>query len=141
MSNNNADEIARKIREFQEQVIKQAMLQGMNDVLNFCEDESKKTSPIMDGRLRASIESEAGISGSHVEGCLYTNVEYAPYKHEGTGIYAKSGGRQIPWVYPGKDGQFVFTRGQKAKPFMKDAVMKNTSKIKMIMKNGIKKKL
>lgn len=140
-SHSNIKEIKMKLKNFTDVEVIMAIMQGMNDVVNFVEGESKKNCSIDDGRLRASIESKAERSGSKILGEVFTNVEYGAYVHEGTGIYAKTGGRKTPWIYLGKDGNFVKTNGQKANPFIKNAVLKNTVKIKKIMRNGIKKKI
>lgn len=53
---------------------------------------------------------------------VWNPLKYAPYVHNGTGIYAP-GGRQTPWTYyDEKNGKFYTTRGQKPKPWLKDAI-------------------
>lgn len=54
-------------------------------------------------------------------GYVGSNLEYAPYVHQGTGIYAKDGNsrKQVPWVYYSeKDGQRHVTKGTKPRPFL-----------------------
>lgn len=89
-------------------------------------------------RLRNSIthlvDAEAG------EAYIGTNVEYAIYVHEGTGIYAESGnGRQTPWMFKGDDGEYHWTRGMKPNRFLRNAIEKNREKYKSIMENELKK--
>ncbi len=87
------------------------------------ESKAKQEVPVDDGQLRQSITHTVEIENTDVKGYIGSNVEYAPYVHEGTGIYAKNGdGRQTPWIYPTADGKFVKTEGQKPKPFLQDAV-------------------
>lgn len=46
------------------------------------------------------------------------SVFYAPFVHEGTGIFNRSGeGRQTPWAFPVGNGEYRMTRGQKPNPF------------------------
>lgn len=140
MNSNNADEIAQKLNEFIELTLKQSMKAGIDGICNFVEAEAKKNTKIDTGRLRGSIESKSNVSGNSVQGCVYTNVEYAHYHHEGTGIYARKGGRSTTWVYE-ENGEFIKTNGQKPNPFLEDAVLDNTTKIKNAMVNGVKNKL
>lgn len=78
-----------------------------------------------DGQLAGSLHSEVGKENQNFYGVVYSNAEYAPYVHEGTGIYAKEGnGRKTPWVYRTLEGDFYTTRGQEPNPFLKDAFEK-----------------
>lgn len=95
------------------------------------EADAKKNAPIDDGRLRGSIESKV----SKDEGSVFTNLEYAAFVHEGTGVY-NSNGRKTPWIYKSKDGKLVKTIGQKPKPFLKDAVDGNIERILNLFKEG-----
>jgi HK97 gp10 family phage protein len=72
--------------------------------------------PVDKGQLQSSIRVDYSLGGLSAE--ISPNKEYAPYVHEGTGIYAKSGmGRKTPWFVKTDDGGFI-TRGQKPNPFM-----------------------
>lgn len=67
-----------------------------------------------------------------------TNVEYAPYVELGTGIYAEGGGgRPTPWVYQDANGNWHYTHGQKAQPFLKPAVAEHADKYREIIKNAL----
>ena len=74
-----------------------------------------------------------------------SNAPYAPYVHEGTGLYAVDGhGRKdVPWYFP-VDGlnkdcglpkrkirgkEFFYTSGQHPTPFLKDAIEENKDNI------------
>ena len=92
---------------------------GLTKACMIVENKAKEHCPVDDGTLRASITSEV----KNGVGLVGTNVEYAPYVHEGTGIYAKNGnGRQTPWTYRSADGTYHRTVGQKPKPFLQDAL-------------------
>lgn len=105
------------------------------------------------------------------DGVVGTNVPYAPYVHQGTGIYAIDGnGRQDGWWYPATEemvikychpsdyqiageptkytdayywnGQWwIFTRGQTPKPFLTDALDANEDKIKALFEDAVKENL
>ena len=81
--------------------------------------------PANTGALRRSIQTSVGETSDGVEGRVGTDVEYAPYLHEGTGIYSRTGtGRKdVPWVYysPAR-GSFFTTEGIKPRPFLSDAL-------------------
>lgn len=79
------------------------------------EAEAKKECPVDDGQLRQSITYE--IDG--LVGAVGTNVEYAPYVHQGTGIYAVNGdGRKDRWSYQDEKGNWHSTIGQQPQPFL-----------------------
>ncbi|DBA34936.1 TPA_asm: tail completion or Neck1 protein [Caudoviricetes sp. vir524] len=73
-----------------------------------------------------------------------TNVEYAPYLEYGTGIYAENGkGRTTPWVYyyagtKGPEG-WRFTRGNKAKPFLRPAYDENKEKVQEVVRGELER--
>ena len=107
--------------------LKQCLKQGMEKACLVVERDAKKNCPVDVGRLRDSIEHDVDVQDSTIEGYVGTNVEYAPYVHEGTGIYT-TGGRNTPWFYY-DDGKLIRTVGQQAQPFLQDAVDSNSSKI------------
>ena len=53
---------------------------GLTDIASDIEEEAKNKAPVDTGRLRASIEAE--VKG--LEANIGTDVEYAPYVHDGT---------------------------------------------------------
>ena len=121
------------------------MLEGLNDVLanlentidkikvcesvaidrgcQVIENKARELCPVDDGILRASITHKVQESSvGTITGTVGTGVEYAPYVHQGTGLFAVDGnGRKEPWVYKDAKGQFHKTIGQKPQPFLLDA--------------------
>ena len=73
-----------------------------------------------------------------------TNLEYAPYLEYGTGIYAENGeGRKTPWVYyyagtKGPEG-WRFTRGMKAKPFLRPAYDENKERVQDVVREELER--
>lgn len=99
------------------------------------EADSKILCPVDDGQLRQSITYEV----DNYTGAVGTNVEYAPYVHQGTGIFAVNGdGRKDRWCYKDEKGVWHTTRGQQPNPFLERALDINKNKIKQIFKDEIR---
>lgn len=101
----------------------------MENACLLIEGEARKECPVDQGFLRASITHSIREDGDKLIGTIGSNLEYAPYVHQGTGIYAVNGdGRKTPWGYVVKAGKykgFHWTRGQKPNPFLARAVTKS----------------
>lgn len=83
------------------------------------EGYAKKLAHVDTGNLRNSIGHKVDPDGQTVY--IGTNAEYAAYVELGTGRYAE-GGRPTPWVYKDDEGNYHWTAGNPAKPFLKPAV-------------------
>lgn len=134
MADNN--EFVKSIDEATAKIISD-MKRKMNKACLVVEADAKRGCPVDQGFLRASITSEASASVSEITGRIGSNLEYAPYVHNGTGIYAKNGdGRKTPWGYEvmkGKYKGFHWTQGQKPQPFLEDAKIRNKAAIERIL--------
>ena len=101
------------------------------------ETQAKQDCPVDVGILRASITSEVEFTGDEIIGRIGSNEEYAPYVHNGTGIYAVNGdGRKTPWTYIVKAGKYKgghYTLGQKPNPFLEYAKLFNMDRILRIL--------
>lgn len=103
-----------------------AVKKGLRKACLIIEDSAKEKCPKDDGTLKGSITHEIKDN----DGIVGTVVKYAPYVHEGTGIYAsEKRGRRTPWTYTDEKGVTHTTRGQKPQPFLKDAAEENKQKI------------
>lgn len=123
----NADEVFDAITK----QITNGVREGITQACLIVEYDAKVDCPVDDGVLRQSITHSVEEEEGMVVGYVGTNVEYAPYVHQGTGIYAVEGNgrKEVPWVYKGKDGKFYSTKGIKPRPFIYNAMEKNRSKI------------
>lgn len=90
--------------------------------------------PVDTGRLRNSISHV--VDGNTVY--IGTNVEYAPYVELGTGKYYP-GGRPTPWVYQDAKGDWHWTAGNPAQPFLKPAVTNHMETYQNIIKDELSK--
>lgn len=101
------------------------------------EGVAKQKCPVDLGPLRASITSETNYNTNEIVGRVGSQLEYAPYVHNGTGIYAKDGnGRKTPWTYTVKSGKYVGTHvtiGQKPQPFLENGRNDSISEIERIL--------
>lgn len=98
---------------------KEFIRESLEESCLLVEGEAKENCPVKDGQLRQSITSEV----EDYVGVVGTNVEYAPYVHQGTGIYAVNGdGRKTRWSYQDEEGNWHSTIGQQPNPFLEKAL-------------------
>lgn len=109
----------------------QKLAKGIDKATLYIEGEAKKNCPVDDGVLRASITHYVEIEETRAIGYVGSNLEYAPYVHQGTGIYALEGkGRkEVPWTYKDIKGEWHTTSGLKPVPFLQNAIDANQHKL------------
>lgn len=129
-------EFAKSVDNATDQII-QDMKEKMDRSCLVVEGEARKNCPVDQGPLKASITSETETTEEEVIGRVGSNLEYAPYVHNGTGIYAKDGnGRKTPWGYEVKTGKhkgFHWTHGQKPQPFLENAKLTKKNEVEKIL--------
>jgi hypothetical protein len=85
--------------------------QDINRRTNATLRTARNKCPVDEGRLRSSLASEIRVQGSVVVGRVGTNLDYALWVHEGTGIYAGRGyitpkrGKFLSWPVKNNSGQ------------------------------------
>lgn len=102
------------------------------------EGYAKKEAPVAKengGRLRNSISHK--VDPDEPAAYVGTNVEYAPYVEFGTGKYV-AGGRPTPWVYQDDEGNWHWTRGNEAQPYLKPAVANHARQYRGIIESELK---
>lgn len=131
--NVDSSEVTRNINTFIDSTLPNATKDGMEQVCLFIEGESKKNCPpSVTGNLRASITYSIEEEDSKIRGFVGSNLDYAPFVHQGTGIHALEGkGRQaVPWTYKDeRTGEFVSTDGIEPTPFIQMAIDQNREKL------------
>lgn len=136
MSNDDNREFQRSLEEATYKMIMEAF-KNTEKACVFLEGEAKKNCPVDMGILRAAMFHDVGLSETEIVGSVANSKEYAPYVHQGTGIYAKDGnGRKTPWKYKVEKGKYAgwhITRGQKPNPFLEKAKLNNKDKINNIL--------
>ncbi|MDM8312905.1 HK97 gp10 family phage protein [Clostridium cadaveris] len=115
----------------------QEAAENMKKACLVVERDAKKNCPVDQGILRASMQYDVSVTTAEIVGTVSNGSEYAPYVHQGTGIYAKDGnGRKTPWKYEVKKGKYKgwhITKGQKPQPFLDKAKLDNKNKILKIL--------
>lgn len=99
------------------------------------EGYAKDLAPFDTGWLKNSIAHKVDDDGSSVY--IGTNVRYAAYQEFGTGKYYP-GGRPTPWAYQDVYGNWHWTAGNKAHPFLKPAVADHAQTYKNIIEEELK---
>ncbi|MHC5248819.1 HK97 gp10 family phage protein [Enterococcus sp. LJL90] len=121
------------------QEIQDLLVRNMDIALDVVADTAKSNVGVQTGALRADTRPlGVEIRGDEVVGAVGNSLEYAPYHHQGTGIYAVDGnGRKTPWVYKDpKTGDVVFTKGSKPNPYLKNAVEAEQGTIAQLLGGG-----
>lgn len=98
------------------------------------EGYAKDLAPVDTGRLRNGISH--AVSEDEMAAYVGSNTSYAPYVELATGIYA-DGGRPTPWVYQDDAGNWHWTRGNPAQPFLAPAVKNHAQTYSNIIKDEL----
>ena len=133
------ENISIKVKDFIANAFPEAIMSALEDACQMIENTAVDKCPVDDGTLRASITHSVEREENKFVGAVGSNLEYAPYVHEGTGIYAREGkGRtDVPWNYQDDEGNWHSTSGQKPNPYMRPALEENRENIKRILKEGL----
>ena len=111
-----------------------AVLRALERCGEQAEGYAKDLAPVDTGNLRNSISHKVDTEEPAVY--IGSNTSYAPYVELATGIYAE-GGRPTPWVYQDANGNWHWTRGNKAQPFLKPAVADHAKEYQSIIKTEL----
>lgn len=117
-----------------------ALIAGLEKVCQMIENTAKEECPVDDGHLRADIQHE--IDPHKKIGIIGNTLEYAPYRHEGTGIYAigGKGRKEVPWRYKDVKGKWHTTKGIKPKRYLLAAINANRNNILKVLGEGARAK-
>lgn len=114
-----------------------AILRALERCGSQAEGYAKDLAPVDTGRLRNSISHK--VDEEEKAAYIGSDLDYAVYVELATGIYA-DGGRPTPWVYQDDAGNWHWTAGNPAQPFLAPAVKDHTQTFRNIiedeMKNG-----
>ena len=111
-----------------------AVLRALERCGSQAEGYAKDLAPVDTGNLRNSISHKVDDGEPAVY--IGSNTSYAPYVELATGIYAE-GGRPTPWVYQDENGNWHWTRGNPAQPFLAPAVKNHAQTYSNIIKDEL----
>lgn len=115
---------------------KAAVLRALERCGSEAEGYAKELVPVDTGNLRNSISHQ--VDEGDPAAYVGTNSEYGAYVELGTGIYAESGGRPTPWVYQDANGNWHWTQGNRAQPYLKPAVADHAQTYRNIIEDEMK---
>lgn len=99
------------------------------------EGYAKDLCPVDTGNLKNSISHKVIDGDPSV--VIGTNSQYGAYVELGTGMYV-SGGRPTPWAYKDIYGNWHWTHGNPAKPYLKPAVSDHAQTYRNIIEDEMK---
>ena len=112
-----------------------AVLRALERCGEQAEGYAKDLAPVDTGNLRNSISHKVDDGEPAVY--IGSNVEYAAYVELGTGKYTE-GGRPTPWVYQDDNGNWHWTAGNPAQPFLAPAVKEHATTYRNIIEDELK---
>ncbi|MBC5647556.1 HK97-gp10 family putative phage morphogenesis protein [Christensenella tenuis] len=137
----DASEVLGNFENFVKKALPDAIKDGLEQACLVVENAAKNNCPADKGTLRASITHVVEENGENLEGYVGSGIDYAPYIHQGTGLFAIDGNgrKNVPWRYQDEKGEWHTTEGQRPNPFISDAIEQNRAKIINCFKDVMKK--
>lgn len=123
----NSKEILAALQEAAERALEKCGL--------VAEGYAKRLVPVDTGNLRNSITHE--VDPEEPAAYIGTNSEYGAYVELGTGKYYP-GGRPTPWKYQDAQGNWHWTKGNPARPFLKPSVSDHAQTYRSIIEDELK---
>lgn len=118
--------------------IEQEIIRGLIKAGMLVEGQAVLLVPVDSGELRDSIGYK--VDEGRLVAYVGTNVEHGIYQEFGTGAYAEKGnGRKGGWAYKDAEGKWVFTNGNRPKPFLRPAFRRNKKAIKAVLEDALSK--
>ena len=124
----------KKLERVIKKLLPEAVKAGLTEAAQLVEDRAIAKCPVDDGYLQARITHEV----TNDNAIIGTVVEYAPYVHEGTGIYASAKrGRHTAWSFIDSKGVKHTIKGQKPNPFLQKAAEEKRGDILKCFENKL----
>ena len=122
-----------------QKAISQAVEEAVTKSAYKVEGDAKVNCPVDTSRLRDSIHTEFDFSNNNHVAIIGTDVEYASIiELYGSGMYNPNSSKPNGWVYKDAKGNYRFTKGQQARPFLYPALKQNEQDIKNYIIHSIK---
>ena len=114
--------------------LKQVSGQALEEVALLVEGQAKALAAVSSGELRDKIDHIMSEQDGMKIARIGSPVDYAIYVEYGTGEFAENGaGRKGGWVYKDPSGEWFFTWGQEAQPFLRPAFRRNRNNIEKVI--------
>lgn len=135
----DTDGFIRALEQYADRKEKQ-IVDGLTKAALEVERKARAKCPKDTTALRQSITHDVRPRGPKVTAIVGSELEYAPYVHEGTGIHSRTGmGRQdVPWSYQDEKGDWHTTDGMEPRPFLEEARNECKDRISQIMFDALK---
>lgn len=135
----DSDTFMRRLDSYAERKLKQ-IESGLTKGCIKVQERAMEKCPKDTDALRQSISYRVDMYGAKAAGMVGSELEYAPYVHEGTGIHSRTGmGRKdVPWSYQDEEGKWHSTDGIEPHPFLEEARNESRDRILEIMFNALK---
>ena len=148
--------VADNLMKIAEDLHGREMIRGMRRIVLTVLADAKRNAPVDTGRLRSGLNASVergSFKGIGVQGIVgvSSNVEYAPYMENGTGIFAGNARHKFPppsafegWAKRHNMNAFLVARaiyragGLKPRHFLKNALEKHEKNIHKTIGNTIK---
>lgn len=115
--------------------LKSACLRALERMGQQAEGYAIDLVPVDTGMLQNSLTHK--VVPSELTVYAGSNMAYAVYAECGTGKYYP-GGRDTPWVYQDAKGNWHYTHGQRAQPYLKPAIANHIGTYKNILESEMK---
>ena len=152
MANVSIKGVERVVQKFNN-IANMNLRSAVNEATKLVHGQAKELAPVDSGDLAGSIHMQVKDTGKEMQGRVYTNLEYAAYVEFGTGIKGngtypyKVEGLSLKykdkgWAYFDEDkGEWIYTKGQEAQPYMYPALANHKKTIEKMLKNAVSKAL
>lgn len=130
------------LQRLSEEEILDAAKPGMQKGLSLIHADAQANCPVDTGELREKIKTRMHKKDGVLTGEVYSGAPHGIYVEMGTGPKGEANHagvnpewaagvtyRPNGWVYPTKDGEFRFTRGMPARPFLYPAFKANQKSV------------
>ena len=120
--------------------VNRALYKAADNAAKVIEKRAQEICPVDTGELKKSITHETKRQSAHtVQSATGPTKEYGVYVELGTGIHATNGnGRNTPWRYQDRNGDWHTTIGQRPQPYLRPAVEKHLQEIRNAITDAFK---
>lgn len=116
-------------------VMNDALIRALEKIGQTAEKYAKMLCPVDTGSLRNSITHR--VDTDEPAAYIGSDMEYAAYVELGTGEHYP-GGRPTPWAYQDTKGDWHWTHGNKAQPYLKPAAADHAAQYRQIVEDELK---